>query len=202
MGRGVGRVRVLPLLAVLALAGCAEPPPPAALPLGPPEPSLVTEPVDWQATLAPSYCVNGPVLFACGGGVFVNGWDSEPAYLHDTQGRDLAGGNLALEWEPATPTTTALGIAVYVLEGCPDECAVNRTLTSTAGESPLPLEVDARPMDDGHVLAVQVRPLFLTPTVRATLQQDIHLAGSLAFVEASDDAPAADEADEDEDEQA
>jgi hypothetical protein len=188
---------ILAMALALALAGCADGPPPAAPPPeAAPTPVPVAEAVDWQATVAPSQCINGPVLYTCGAVIFLFGAEAAPTYLHDAKDRSLAGGNLTLSWTPLTPTTNALKATAYVLEDCDDSCAVNRTLASDAGESPLLLGFGARELAEGQFVAVRVEPLPLAPNLRVTLQQDVHLTGTLAF--AGDALPAPDEDDEDE----
>jgi hypothetical protein len=182
-------VRAQLFLALLALAGCSQAPPPVAEPVETPAPVLSTEAVDWQATLAPSQCLTAPVLSACGSFLSING-EAEPTYVHDAKGRDLAGGGLTLEWEALTPTTNALKMTVLVLEGCPDECSANRTLTSKAGPSPLPLAVPSRELGPGQSVALRVEALPIASGTQANLWQDVHLTGGLVFSERSA-APAA-----------
>jgi hypothetical protein len=175
-------MRALLLLALLALAGCSQAPPPAAEAAGTPPPAQVTEPVDWQATLAPSQCLTAPVLTFCGSFFSING-EAAPTYVHDAGGRDLAGGNLTLDWDALTPTTNALKMTVLVLEGCPEECSLNRTLTSKAGPSPLSLAVPSRQLGPGQSVALRVEPLPIASGTQANLWQDVHLTGSLVFAE-------------------
>ncbi|MEA3166438.1 MAG: hypothetical protein QOJ26_1310 [Thermoplasmata archaeon] len=194
-GSACMRLLLAALLAcVLTLAGCSSAPPPANPVVdAPPAPIPTSEPVDWTATMAPYECATGPVISSCGFSLYLLGMESEPTYVHDAGGRDLAGGALTLEWTATTPTTDALKAILVILSGCPDECQANRTLTSAAGPSPLALVVPAYDLDEDQSVAVVVQNVPLVMNDYASLIQEIHLTGTLDFVDDPDGQSSSDE---------
>lgn len=193
----------MPLVAALAavalLAGCSQP---AAVmapePLEAP-PAPQAEPVDWTGTMSISHCLQAAGATSCGSSIGPNGGSARPTYVHEAGGRALSGANLTLEWTPATPTTQALRIAAVALVDCPDDCTVERTLATEIGPSPLALSLG--PIDGhGLAIAIEVEPVEFAPDLKVSLGQDVHLTGSLLFVERDPAAVAADAADDEEDE--
>lgn len=184
--------RLVAALVLVLFAGCSEPAPPPEDAPAEFVPVVTEETVAWSATVAQSVCGQGAVFTFCFGG-------EEPAYLHDAEGRGLAGGELTLEWTPVSPTTDALRMVAVAYVDCPDECTVERTLDTAIGPSPLTMGL--APYDLGDLtIGIQVQPVPFAPGTVATLEQDVQLDGVLRFVERDPAVVAAEEAAEDDDE--
>jgi hypothetical protein len=200
-------VLALSLVAAGLLAGCSEPEPVAPVVAVQPPPVPVDEAVDWTATLGAGVCFQAnavATVSACG--------LSMPAptapgssegytvfYFHDADGRDLAGGHLQLAWDPLTIATEGLRVFAWIMEDCPDECTVNRTIYTTAGTSPIEIPVDAMDLRKDMTVAIAVTPADLYQGASASAGQEIHLTGTLSFVEDPDGDPPEPDEDEDDD---
>lgn len=178
--RGVALVSFL--LASGLFSGCAAPEEPAAVPTVP-QPMIKDELVEWTAAMASAFCTTTGVQACVGGLVGSNGSDPAPTYVHDAEGRDLAGGTLTLDWEPAMPTTENLRVVVFALSGCPDDCETNRSLASEIGPSPLTVYLPAMSAGAGLAIAVRVEIVAFAQGTQASLGQDVHLSGLLKFRE-------------------
>lgn len=176
------------LLAAGILAGCTEPQEAAAAP-APTVPEPEEEPVDWMATMSSTYCTTAGGVRACGSGIGVgsgSGSEPNPTYIHDADGRALVAGVLTLEWAAASPTTENLRLAVFAMSGCPDECETNRSLASEIGPSPLTVQVPSLAAGEGLSIAARVEVVDFAQGTQASIGQDLHLSGSLTFLEPAD----------------
>lgn len=194
------------LLAAGLLAGCSQPEAPAPIVEAEPAPTPVEEAVDWTAMIGTGFCVQAnavATVSACGlSGPALTSPTApasfEPMYIHDADGRDLAGGLLQLSWDAESPATQGLRVSAWIFEDCPDDCTVNRTIVSTSGVSPLSIPFDAIDLREGMAVAVAAMPADLTKGVAGSIGQEIHLTGTLSFVEDPDGDPEPVDDDEDE----
>ncbi|HJQ93981.1 MAG TPA: hypothetical protein VJ874_06850 [Candidatus Thermoplasmatota archaeon] len=203
------------LFVAALLAGCTEPGAPAEPPAPAEEPTIpVEETVDWSVTLGTYACTQTGGISFCGfsgpaATSPTSSADPQPTYLHDADGRDLAGGSLTLEWEPATPTTDALRVSLAAWTGCDGEgdCEELATLGSATGTSPLALVVPAKSFamdvdeDDDLSIVVRVEPVNFAQGTKVSLGQPVHLTGSLSFIDPMPEWSAGDDEESDEDEE-
>jgi hypothetical protein len=196
------------LAAVLLMAGCTEPEAPAPLPEPLPPPVPVAEAVDWTGLLGSGLCFRGGAVVTVSAGGLSGPAAVDPTaqsdfpagYLHEApDGHNLAGGHLQLSWDATAIVTEGLRVAVWVVEDCPGDCEVNRTLFSTAARSPIEIPVDAFDLREDMAIAVAVSPADTTQGTSASVGQEFRLAGTLSFVEDVDGDPEPEDEDEEDD---